>query len=1054
MSFAELMYDVDQAMGIINEIGPGFYFDMIGGAHNAAWFDHDIFDEEDFMDMYGENESDEDSSDSHMEVKTFSTLQDSSVIHRVSFRQEKNSLPKIWPGMETCYEDLYRLLEEVELMVRTWRKRCDHAYTAHLKADPQAAATEDYGSSDCEVEDDETVSSRMASFYHVPVVPNENLTRKKFCHSVKVFNKIFTTDHKFDNFQRNVHKIKKYVFVTVFQNFMGTLPPETVAKLPQELWEKIWKYTQNGYLRRNLESLESDSESYKAGQRVNKSSQSILWQVEQSRICELFGAVGNLHITLFEILFQSAPTKDQFCGSLDEWEVNNLATDNSTNYNKCWTIHYALLMQKFARLRHLDAFLAAQDSVDMKPVSSIQDRLGEVSKSDVINLYQRVERGLFSIEDNIINVKGLKEINDNDWDFYSTQMCKYFGGIGSESDPNCIEEPMLHLKLCNSLSSGQVSFMVVTGLKYSLFKLEVAKYLPRRVGKTLWRKSLCLTNNRVTVIYCDMKVTTMQLELYVWSTRLNNPTSEEQIIYLKEALVNEIVAEGEDSLDASTLLGAQPIPKKKQKGNKSASDVLDNKEGDLSKKDIKPTVFHSDQRIVVCLQNPYQKETLLNVYNAENGEKYLELPFAGEELSLVGFKDNLAMMINHTSSEIKVLNTECGEAVLNLAISDLNKTATSYGPWVGLFDCVPDNPEFLLLRLDNSAYRLYRYDPSSEMSVPVLESSGQLADKAVFTPDAMNSAKLQDGVLYFNKRSLIQLSEYRNDHSEVENYHELACYNLRQLSYAPILMMIRDMCMSNKFKYNENHLRFTDSCYPEDNFETSRPLLVVDRLKLAHVNDSFEIPKIKLFNFENDELSIIENDVRDEEKWQKNERRKREIKEEEERQLMAKLQEEKRLEYERMAPLETKMMEDREKAIMTILNKGVRVEGVCVDWRGTYGFLRSRNEGHALGRVFFHRKNVRGHEYDRFKAGCSFNYTIHYGRDPGSYQALDITMVSMENNFVRLFHGQDPKMPDPVDVEIMMQTTRIPKEFAIKELRSSNFDLPAVLLRLRPPSMY
>ncbi len=68
--------------------------------------------------------------------------------------------------------------------------------------------------------------------------------------------------------------------------------------------------------------------------------------------------------------------------------------------------------------------------VDMKPVSSIQDRLGEVSKSDVINLYQRVERGLFSIEDNIINVKGLKEINDNDWDFYSTQMCKYFGGIG------------------------------------------------------------------------------------------------------------------------------------------------------------------------------------------------------------------------------------------------------------------------------------------------------------------------------------------------------------------------------------------------------------------------------------------------------------------------------------------------------------------------------------------------------------------------------------------------------------------------------------------------
>ena len=86
-------------------------------------------------------------------------------------------MPKIWPGMETCYEDLYRLLEEVELMVRTWRKRCDHAYTAHLKADPQAAATEDYGSSDCEVEDDET-----GKYYYV-----YNLLERFYCHNHKTF---------------------------------------------------------------------------------------------------------------------------------------------------------------------------------------------------------------------------------------------------------------------------------------------------------------------------------------------------------------------------------------------------------------------------------------------------------------------------------------------------------------------------------------------------------------------------------------------------------------------------------------------------------------------------------------------------------------------------------------------------------------------------------------------------------------------------------------------------------------------------------------------------
>ena len=38
---------------------------------------------------------------------------------------------------------------------------------------------------------------------------------------------------------------------------------------------------------------------------------------------------------------------------------------------------------------------------------------------------------------------------------------------------------------------------------------------------------------------------------------------------------------------------------------------------------------------------------------------------------------------------------------------------------------------------------MFRYNPSTEMSVPVLESSGQLADKAVLTHDTINCAKLQ-----------------------------------------------------------------------------------------------------------------------------------------------------------------------------------------------------------------------------------------------------------------------------------------------------------------------
>ena len=73
-----------------------------------------------------------------------------------------------------------------------------------------------------------------------------------------------------------------------------------------------------------------------------------------------------------------------------------------------------------------------------------------------------------------------------------------------------------------------------------------------------------------------------------------------------------------------------------------------------------------------------------------------------------------------------------------------------------------------------------------------------------------------------------------------------------------------------------------------------------------------------MIDFEKDELSIIDDDVRAEQKWQEEERRKRELEEEEERQIMAKHMEERRLEDERMAVLETKMME----VTHFFLNKG------------------------------------------------------------------------------------------------------------------------------------
>jgi hypothetical protein len=60
---------------------------MIGGAGNAAWLNPEFMDEDDIYDMYGSDDDDSYDFDD-METKTFLTLQDSSVIQRLSFRSD------------------------------------------------------------------------------------------------------------------------------------------------------------------------------------------------------------------------------------------------------------------------------------------------------------------------------------------------------------------------------------------------------------------------------------------------------------------------------------------------------------------------------------------------------------------------------------------------------------------------------------------------------------------------------------------------------------------------------------------------------------------------------------------------------------------------------------------------------------------------------------------------------------------------------------------------------------------------------------------------------
>jgi hypothetical protein len=112
-----------------------------------------------------------------------------------------------------------------------------------------------------------------------PVIINEKLTKRKFCQSVRIFQQIFSSDNQFHTFLRSVAHMKKSVFEVMFQMFLEVLPPTTVSLLPRELWEKVWKHTQNEYFHSQTASMLEDAY-FKTGLRAGNE-QSMLRSLEQ-----------------------------------------------------------------------------------------------------------------------------------------------------------------------------------------------------------------------------------------------------------------------------------------------------------------------------------------------------------------------------------------------------------------------------------------------------------------------------------------------------------------------------------------------------------------------------------------------------------------------------------------------------------------------------------------------------------------------------------------------------------------------------------------------------
>ena len=314
-------------------------------------------------------------------------------------------------------------------------------------------------------------------------------------------------------------------------------------------------------------------------------------------------------------------------------------------------------------------------------------------------------------------------------------------------------------------STGKLLHIIRTGLNYSFFQTELANFAIRRLGKTGWRRTFCLTKDRISLLYCD--TTQKSSRIKIWSHAFTSSDSEIDII-LKDPIVDDFLAEVTDD----------------HKNNAN----------------LKSTIFHSENKIVVCIQNPFKTESVLNVYDGKSGELVLSIDWPEEEVRLAGFKENRAILVNSTNNSIIFFSTDSGEPILSISFAEMNEDTESYGPWTGIFDSSPGVNEFALIRSDTSKFQLYSYTSDQEMVKPDVIFSGSVNDTYKLTSECLTTGKLKNGVIYFNRRIYLPQEMVLE---EVESYHEVSALSLKSQTCCPILTMCSEWFQRGLTKYNE-----------------------------------------------------------------------------------------------------------------------------------------------------------------------------------------------------------------------------------------------------------
>jgi hypothetical protein len=506
---------------------------------------------------------------------------------------------------------------------------------------------------------------------------NETLTKKKYCQSFKLFHQIFDSVKQFEAFQRSVSKMKKYIFGIIFALFLEALPPATRFRIPQELWEKVWKFTQNAYFRyKDSVPLHKDASYYRAGLRGPDTR---LAGLERERLRELYGSVGNLHMIMFEVLFKNPSILQP--NPLFELEAGESAQEKLAR--GAFRSAMQAARTGFSRLQQLEPVLA-------EPADSTAAVLATAAG---LELEQKMAAGTFLVTDIELKLQPLPssvaKLDPPSSVIVSRSVCSRFVLTGRYPLTEDGEEFGLLLTVISAVT-GEVEQIIHTGHSYQNHLIEVGACGVRRKGGASWKNHFFLTEDRISFMTRVVEAATDTVR--AWSFALPAaaaPTGRPPLARGGPPLVTAVSRPGR------AVTGPRPQPA--------------------------AAIGHTASALLLLVQSPFAPgpHTCLTLYSLECGEALLEVPWPGQHLALLGLTDSRALLAGPAS--ILFFSLTAGEVVQAFQLQQLNTEHSLDGsePWSAVFDCEPARRQLLLYTPTLSAFQLLQWQ-EQEMAPPVL----------------------------------------------------------------------------------------------------------------------------------------------------------------------------------------------------------------------------------------------------------------------------------------------------------------------------------------------